>query len=327
MSTSSNLPAAVTAALSVKLEGVSRAPLQQVAARMSGAYRAGGHSDSVIRTAEDALVYALVRMPATYAVIMKVLNGLADADPNFAPESLLDLGAGPGTASLAAVERFPSISSLRLIEPNSTLRHLATELVGTNENACAVEDADLRRLPLTTKPADLVLLSYVLAEHDLAAASDIISAARRLATRYLVLIEPGTPHGFARIRLARDTLTKSGARLVAPCPHDHACPLPDDDWCHFSVRLARSKDHRLIKAADVPFEDEPFSYVVADLAAAGVKPAPNRILRQPIVTKGDVTLSLCTATGLTTEVIPRRNKAGYKAAKSSEAGETFDPAV
>ena len=44
--------------------------------------------------------------------------------------------------------------------------------------------------------------------------------------------------------------------------------MAGDDWCHFSQRLARSRDHMLLKDASVPFEDERYSYVVATRAEA-----------------------------------------------------------
>ena len=49
--------------------------------------------------------------------------------------------------------------------------------------------------------------------------------------------------------------------MLAPCTHDKDCPIDGTDWCHFSQRLPRSRDHLKVKGASVPFEDERYSYV------------------------------------------------------------------
>jgi ribosomal protein RSM22 (predicted rRNA methylase) len=205
------------------------------------------------------------------------------------------------------------------------MRALAETLMAASPLAATtvVQSVDLlERTEPTQSEADLVLLGYVLAEHDVAAVAHLIGRALMSTRRYLAVVEPGTPSGFARIRAARTALTTAGAAIVAPCPHDHACPLPPEDWCHFTVRLPRSKDHRLLKGADAPFEDEPFSYVVAAVGA-GVPPRIDaRLLRPPIVTKAAAFLALCTRDGLADRSISRRNKAGYKAAGNLSAGDT-----
>src|SRR5579872_369674 len=99
--TSPDLPAELRAALEAKLEGLPRDDIASRAAHISKTYRDRGNSIP-IKSATDALAYALVRMPATYAAITACLNALSEARPDFAPKSLLDVGAGPGTASWAA---------------------------------------------------------------------------------------------------------------------------------------------------------------------------------------------------------------------------------
>ena len=49
--------------------------------------------------------------------------------PDFAPKSLLDIGAGPGTATWAAAETFPSLQGFALLDANDALRQLALGLV------------------------------------------------------------------------------------------------------------------------------------------------------------------------------------------------------
>ena len=67
-------------------------------------------------------------MPATYAAVTASLNALREIAPGFAPKSLLDVGAGPGTASWAAAEAFPSLQAFALLDANSALRALALDL-------------------------------------------------------------------------------------------------------------------------------------------------------------------------------------------------------
>ena len=103
-----SIPAELKAALDAKLEGLSRNDVAARAAVISKTYREGGNS-SLIKSQTDALAYALARMPATYAAVSACLNALIEARPDFAPQALLDVGAGPGTASWAAGEAFPSL--------------------------------------------------------------------------------------------------------------------------------------------------------------------------------------------------------------------------
>jgi ribosomal protein RSM22 (predicted rRNA methylase) len=122
-----DLPAELRAALDARLEGRSRGDVAARAAIISKTYRDGGTS-SAIKSETDALAYALARMPATYAAVSACLNALSEARPDFAPRTLLDVGAGPGTASWAASEAFPSLTSLTLLDTNPALRALALDL-------------------------------------------------------------------------------------------------------------------------------------------------------------------------------------------------------
>ena len=103
--TAPDLPAELKAALDARLQGLSRNDAAARAAIISQTYRDGGGSGA-IKSGTDALAYALARMPATYAAVIASLNALRQITPDFAPKNLLDVGAGPGTASWAAAEAF-----------------------------------------------------------------------------------------------------------------------------------------------------------------------------------------------------------------------------
>jgi len=321
-------PPALTLAFEALLEGVPRKELAAAAQKMSAGYRQGETSQP-ITTPLQASAYAVARMPATFAACAAVFARLAEVMPAFAPVSLLDVGAGTGAASWAAVTQWPDIVDVTMLDRNPALRTLARRLA----DAGALAKAEMLGGDLSAeKPqADLVVASYVLAElpQDQAA-----SAARDLwqsTTGALVLIEPGTPDGFARIRNARAALIEAGAHVAAPCTHDRDCPMRSvggsrsdqnkaGDWCHFSQRLARSRDHMLLKDATVPFEDERYAYVVVmrEKVAAGA-----RILAPPLEAKPGLTFKLCDETGLHARFVAARDKDEYRRVRKRGWGDLF----
>jgi ribosomal protein RSM22 (predicted rRNA methylase) len=129
----------------------------------------------------------------------------------------------------------------------------------------------------------------------------------------LLVVEPGTPAGYARIIALRERLIAAGGHVAAPCPHDGKCPLQAPDWCHFTQRLQRSRAHKQVKGAELPYEDEKFAYVA--LTRSPVAARPSRILAQPTVSKVEITAKLCTPAGLVLSRTPRRAKTDYAVAR------------
>ena len=89
-----SLPAELIAALGARLQGVSRNELATRAEKISKTYREGGRSVT-IASATDALAYALVRMPATYAAVAACLNAVQEIMPD----------SRRGTCSMSAPDR------------------------------------------------------------------------------------------------------------------------------------------------------------------------------------------------------------------------------
>jgi ribosomal protein RSM22 (predicted rRNA methylase) len=319
-----DLPSELRAGLDRAMQGVSRNALYARASAISQAYRTGGNSADAIHNADDALAYALTRLPATFAAVVTVLGELRRILPDFTPRSLLDVGAGPATAAWAAVRYFTGLEQVELIDSNAPLRQLALDLIRASR-APALRDArydkgDAQQLMASCKPADLNVASYFIGE---ASDSGLLQRADTLWSRtagVLVVIEPGTPAGFKRIRAIRSHLIGQKAFVVCPCPHDLECPMAGDDWCHFSQRLNRSRDHRMVKGAELPFEDEKYSYVALSRQKPPV-PALDRILAQPHVTKSAITAKLCTPDGLIMDIAPRRDRDAYKARRNWRWGD------
>jgi len=307
------LPSPLRAALARELEGVSRRGLAERAARTTAAYRAGKASAGVIREPEDALAYALARLPATYAACATVFEEAAARAPDFAPRRLLDAGAGPAAASWAALDLWPDLAQVSWLDSSPVFLEAATRLA--TDGPAPLAAASRTRGDLTAggsawPRADLVACSYALAEiapnRQAAVVSDLWAACEGL----LAIVEPGTPAGFARLRDARQHLIAEGAEILAPCPHHDACPMAGEDWCHFSVRLPRSRDHLLAKGAEVPFEDEPYAYLLAARPGVGERAAA-RVLSTPRAGKAGIELRLCAPAGLETHFVARRDKAAH----------------
>ena len=320
--TAPNLPAELKAALDARLQGLSRSDAAQRAALISRTYRGGGGSGA-IRSEADALAYALARMPATYAAVTASLNALREITPHFAPESLLDVGAGPGTATWAAAEAFPSLRAFTLLDANDALRRLALDLAGGSARLrdLTYQRGEARATLADADAADLVVASYMIGEIDDAERSALAELMWEKTRETLLVVEPGTPAGYARIIALRAQLIASGAHVAAPCPHDRACPLTPPDWCHFAQRLPRSRAHKQIKGAELPFEDEKFSYVALTRAPAAHHPA--RVLAQPVVTKVQVTAKLCTDRGILNVAATRRDKSAYARFKKIAWGDAI----
>jgi ribosomal protein RSM22 (predicted rRNA methylase) len=194
--------------------------------------------------------------------------------------------------------------------------------------APVVRDAVWRRVDLLSdwqsEPHDLVTCAYVLNELPEASRAELVAALWSATGAALLLLEPGTPAGFATIRAARAQLIAAGATVLAPCPHDLACPMPANDWCHFAQRLPRTRLHRDLKGGELPWEDEKFSYVA--VARRPGAPIVGRVLRRPQLQPGRVTLQLCAPEGLRTEQVTRgKDRVAFREARDLVWGDALVP--
>ncbi|KAK2080755.1 hypothetical protein QBZ16_000609 [Prototheca wickerhamii] len=253
------------------------------------------------------LAYAAARLPACYAALRHTLGETASLlGPNWRPRTMLDFGAGPGTAALAAQDVWPAdggAPALRItaVDASESMAALGRQLQeGRGEQVWWTPRLDAAR-----RGVDLVTAGYVLCE--LSSAEERARVVAELWARVrpggvLLLVEPGTPAGSHNILAARaQVLGLGGAKrsprggpedstpspnaplaepdrqayVVAPCPHDGACPLQGREiWCHFSQRFQRSAAQRGMPAldADIPLAE--------DVAAAYRQLPPDQVPRR-----------------------------------------------
>jgi ribosomal protein RSM22 (predicted rRNA methylase) len=257
-------------------------------------------------------------------VLARILRECKIRIPDLRVESMLDLGAGPGTALWASTLQFSELTRATLVEDAPEWIVLGKQMAESSE-APALHTADWRQQSFTAElPAgtfDLVTISYALNELRPAEVAEVLQAAWERTAKVLVIAEPGTPTGFELIREVRRELIASGAFVAAPCPHALACPMRDGNWCHFAERVQRTSEHRVAKNAELGYEDEKHSYVV--FARDPVRLPSARILRHPRKRSGHVELELCTEKGLIRETVSRKQGEDYKRARRAEWGDEF----
>lgn len=323
----SDFPEELSMGLQKLLQGVPRQILAAAASDLSKRYRSPTREQFLAFMSSEAhrLAYMAVRMPATFAVVRRVLMENRNRMPQFFPASVGDIGAGPGTATWAAKEVFPMLSKATLHEKDSSWLNVGKQLM-LQSSSVMLQSAEWRQTDLAQSSHlgnhDLMVLSYVIGELPMDSVKMLVEKSWKATSQVLVIIEPGTPHGFERIRVARQQLIDLGAYLVAPCPHHRACPMPPGDWCHFSERLERSNIHMAVKEVEVGYEDEKYSYVVA--ARSPVKLPEARVLRHPGRHSGHVELFLCGQNGLEKKVVSRKQGEVYKKAKKLDWGDTLE---
>jgi ribosomal protein RSM22 (predicted rRNA methylase) len=313
------LPRALRQAVDAVLEGVSARDLAAASDALSQRYRSEVR-DGRFHVSDDlsALAYLAARLPATYAAIRFSLDAIAEVRSDFTPRSLLDFGAGPGTALWAASDCWPDLESATLIEASAAVRKFGESFAAES----GVVRIEWRSDAPVSGERDLVTLAYVLDELHPAQRASLVQQLWSRTADTLLIVEPGTPAGWQRILEARDLLLRKGAKMVAPCPHIQACPLIAPDWCHFSRRVSRSRVHLQTKGAEVPWEDEKFSYLAVSRFSGALPTA--RAIAPPRAGSGKVELKLCESDGeARRKLITKRDSERYKRARRSGWGDAL----
>lgn len=318
-----NLPEKLQEAISKQIEGFSLTRLAAARQDLSQRYRERHHT-RFMNKADHRYAYILSRMPATYAVIAKVLKSLADTVQK-PIETLLDIGAGPGTVLWSAQELFASLQHATLYESDLEIASLGKEFLQQDpllaqktewkiQNFVAQEDFGTH---------DLVTASYALSELSEKELEGLLPKLWNCTRHYLVLIEPGTPYGFKVIEKARRFFLAEKGFVLAPCTHAKTCPLVETGgWCHFSERINRSKEERFVKDGQLGYEDEKYAYLMMAKEPHAVQ-ATGRIIHVPQKGSGHLTLSLCTADGIKKTVVSKKQGEVYKQARKLTWGDAW----
>lgn len=268
------------------------------------------------------LVYLISRAPATYAAIAQVLMRIQRRWPQWEPSTLLDVGAGPGTALWAVLDLLPQIAKARLVERDEGFIALGKEIVNSIQNIDLewIKSDFLTSQPF--EPSDLVIASYSLGELSEKQLDGALEKLWEASKQVLVILEPGTPLGFSQILKMRQRLLSMGGHLLAPCPHAKGCPIEQPDWCHFSARVERSSLHRKIKGGTSNYEDEKYCYLA--FTKEKTERCSSRVVRHPFFGSGFVKLKICSDSGLEEKTVTKKNKENYSVCRKIKWGDELN---
>ncbi|HVP43061.1 MAG TPA: small ribosomal subunit Rsm22 family protein [Terriglobales bacterium] len=319
------LPRALADGIESLIEGRDLKTIRRASDELSESYRTD-KPKTALDTPEHRLAYLLIRLPATYAAVSSVLKEVRARIGDV--RSVLDLGAGPGTAAWAATEIFPELERVALIERDVEMMAVGKKLAAGHSLLGHAQwiTGDLRSVKFESH--DLVIAAYALGELDSSDGPQAVTAKVWAASqKALAILEPGTPRGFASLLPLREALLAQGQHIAAPCPADAECPMQDrpGDWCHFAARLERTSLHRRLKSGELGYEDEKFSYVVFARDQAAPQ-APARILRHPVHGKGHIKLMLCEAPKVREVTVAKSDGEAFRAARRARWGDPWPPA-
>ncbi len=305
---------------------LNRYPLKDLRAayeELSGFYRTQRESIHLsLDSAHKRLAYIAARMPATYAAVANVLQEIPNKDDVI---SVLDVGAGCGTASFAAAEIMNNLNKVTLIEQNKEMIKLGQKLANEHsllkEANWFCENILLNQTVFT--PHDVVILSYSLNEIKPELQQQIILKLWDVTNKYLIIVEPGTQASFQIIHSLRSLFISRNEVLLSPCSHSNTCPaFATGDWCHFFSRVQRTSFHKYLKQGERGFEDEKYSYLI--LSKTPKVNYSARIVREPVKRSGFISLKLCSEEGFLNKIFTKKDKTVYNALKDSEWGDKVD---
>ncbi len=293
--------------------------------------------------------YLLYFFPVNYAKVADLLREMPSLPVR--PLRILDVGSGPGTASLAVLDHLARLGQTG---------HDGSEAIAVDRNRQALQEAEALWILLasdrTEKPTyafrarqadaeragaqalwkkegpfDLVILANSLNELHCSAADPVADRVTMLESLLkalapdgtLMVIEPALRETTRALHQVRDRLVAKGpATVYSPCLHERPCPalVREGDWCHEERPWTPPGVIQEIDRAVGFIKDAlKFSYLLLrkdGLTIATREPDVYRVVSEVMVMKGDRRAWLCNQEGR--PLVGRLEKA------RSEANAAFD---
>lgn len=269
-----------------------------------------GDSKSKILSKDDGILYAISRMPATYAVICDLLKQLASEGKIENVSSIFDIGAGTGAGYLAFTEIFEN-ANICLFERDKNMIDVFRKLFDKDVKQCDFLSENIN------EKADLVVCSYVLSEMTESDRNIALLKLMEISEKYLLLIDTGTPDVYKNYIKIKQKAIDCGWKVLAPCTCDK-CDM-ENDYCQFYTRVERSSLMKLAKAGQLSYEDEKYFYLLLSKKDIDLD-SERRVIRRPEYKTNMVKLVVCDS-GKKELTISKGDKQLYKKARKIKINE------
>jgi hypothetical protein len=228
--------------------------------------------------------------------------------------AIFDWGCGSGVAARRVLAAFgvENFDSLTVWDHSPLACDFAVAAAGAGFPSLSVAQATPSFLA-GDAPVGLLVVSHVFNELPREALVPLRAFASRADE--IIWVEPGTHEVSRGLGVLREAL-RGEFRVVAPCTHQHACPVFEPanarHWCHFfapppSEIFADSNWVKFGQRAGIDLRSLPYAFFALDRRRN--EPAPidlARVIGRPEHFKPYARLLSCDATGLAELELPKR---------------------
>ena len=268
---------------------------------------------SVFDSNSDSAVYAISRMPATYAVIFRLISDLIEQNKLEKISSVIDIGSGTGAGFFACREIFDNIK-ISLFERDKNM----IDIFDKFETGNSVKRFDFLKDSID-ETADLVMCNYVFSELNEEGRKTALNKMIDSSNKYVLVVDTGTPRTYENFMKLKKMVFEKGHRVIAPCQSEK-CGLKND-YCQFFARVERSSLMKMSKSAELSYEDEKYFYLLIEKDCKDEVVLEKRVIRRPQIKTNFVELKLCSKDGVVDEKFTKKDKVSYHKAKKIKINE------
>lgn len=147
--------------------------------------------------------------------------------------TFIDIGAGPGTFSLAFRHWANSPVKVMQVETSQVMR----------EQAQRIWNGLYPNEKLLQRPEGETILFFGHSANEMGVEASL-RYIRDFNPDHILFVEPGTKDFFPKMLQIREALIKQGHHILFPCPNSQDCPLKNSeaDWCHQFIQVKQEAE-------------------------------------------------------------------------------------